>query len=315
MSDKPSVSLVVLNWNGKELLNDFLKSIHEKTEYPNYEVRVVDNGSEDGSQDMVEENYPEVELVENEKNLGFSIGNNIGIMNSGDSDYYLLLNNDMEARQGWLGDMVSTAEERNAGITGAKLFYPDGKIQHAGGKVSFSGPNHIGLNQEDEYYEDREVEYVTGAAMMIRRDVVEDIGYLDEILSPASNEDTDYCFRASEAGYSIVFSSDAELTHYEGKTREQESSGFDYFMERKNEIKFSLMNLHGKRLLKSFVNETKHFGAAVLGYRQNYFFPLMKAYREVLLDLPELLRKRYNREEYIPSYYCEDIRDYSKRYR
>jgi GT2 family glycosyltransferase len=312
--NQPEVCLIVLNWNGKEYLEDCLESIFSRTEYDNFDVSVVDNGSDDGSKEMVKKKFPEVDLIENERNLGYSIGNNVGIYRNDGYDYYVLLNNDIEARNNWLEEMVDTAEEKKADVTGAKLFYPDDTIQHAGGRVSFNEPNHIGRDQEDSFDEDKEVEYVTGAVMMISREVIEDIGYLDEIFSPASNEDSDYCFRAREAGRKVVFCSDAELTHYENKTVEKEISSFKYFFERKNSIKFTLMNLKGKRFGESILHEVKRLGASVLGYRQNYFFPLMRAYREVLIDLPELLRKRYSREEHVPSYYCEDIRDYSKRY-
>ncbi|MFB6199916.1 MAG: glycosyltransferase, partial [Candidatus Nanohaloarchaea archaeon] len=86
-----SVLIIILNWNGKDYLEACLSSIGESTEYEVYDILVVDNGSDDGSKEMVKEEFSDIDLIENNRNLGFSIGNNIGICENPGYDYYLLL--------------------------------------------------------------------------------------------------------------------------------------------------------------------------------------------------------------------------------
>lgn len=316
MGENPSVCLVVINLDGKDYLNSCLQSIEQNTAYENYSVTVVDNGSEDGSPEMVRETFPSVKLIENNRNLGFSIANNLGIIKSEEHDYYMLLNNDIEVHSGWLSAIVKVAEENDdAGIVGPRLVYPDGTLQHAGITSSPLGTEKIG-NEEDpnEYTETREVEFMNGAAFFIDSEVINNIGYLDEMFSPILYEETDYCERAKAAGYAIYVAGDATATHYHGKTREKKPSAFQYFTGRKNHIKYVLLNKSGLRLLEQLWPEIKHLGAAATGYKFNPLLPLLKGYHEVLKDLPAILKKRYNRTKHIPSYYHEGTKDYSRRY-
>ena len=307
------VLIIVLNWNGEEYLDDCLESLISETHYEDYQVLVVDNNSEDNSVEIVD-GFPEVDLIENESNLGFSIGNNIGIYENQGYEYYLLLNNDTKVKEGWLERLVETFEEKeDAGICGPKLKHPDGTIQSAG--INLPEMNSMRSDSEDREMETEEVDGVLGAAFMIKDEVFEEIGYLDEIFSPAQHEESDYCSRARKAGYKVYLEPDSEILHYQGKAKENVKSDFMEFLELKNLWKYQIMNGSLRSLLYDTFIYTRLAIASFLGVKPDYPWRVYpKALKETLKDLPVLVKKRSSRTEFVPSYYCEDIRDYSKRY-
>ncbi|MFB6199958.1 MAG: glycosyltransferase family 2 protein [Candidatus Nanohaloarchaea archaeon] len=308
-----SVCIIILNWNGKEYTKDCIQSIKDNTSYENFDVVVVDNGSNDGSSKMIKEKFPEVKLIEKSRNLGFSIANNIGMYDNPGYSFYLLLNNDTKVKEDWLSEMIETVKEHeSAGIVGAKLLYPDNTIQHAGGKLKGGKSVHIGEGENpDKFDSDTKREYVTGAAFLIDSEVKKEIGYLDEVFTPASYEETDYCKRAKEAGYEIFFSSDSEIIHYEGKTRENTKNEQKYLIQRKNALVYLILNGGLTDLVRKLFVEMKHLTASIIGYKYNPRKALFTAHLGILKDLPALVYKRFNRDEHVPSYYCEGSKDYS----
>lgn len=310
MSD---VLVVVLNWNGEEYLGDCLESLISKTRYEDFQVLVVDNNSKDDSVEIVKD-FPEVDLIENERNLGFSIGNNVGIYENQGFDYYLLLNNDTEVKEGWLEKLVETFQEKeDAGICGPKLKHPDGTIQSAG--INLPELESMRSDEEDREMDTEEVDGVLGAAFMIKREVIDEIGYLDEIYSPAQHEESDYCSRARKAGYKVYLEPDSEVLHYQGKAKENVKSDFMEFLELKNLLKYQIMNGSLKSLLHDSFIYTRLTIASVLGVKPDYPWKVYpRALKETMKDLPVLIKKRFNRTDFVPSYFCEDIKDYSKRY-
>jgi GT2 family glycosyltransferase len=310
MSD---VLIIVLNWNGEEYLEECLGSLMSETLHEDYQVLVVDNNSEDDSVEIVDD-FPEVDLIENERNLGFSIGNNIGLYKNPGYDYYLLLNNDTEVKEGWLEKLLETFEEKeDAGICGPKLKHHDGTIQSAG--INLPELESMRSDEEDREMETEEVDGVLGAAFMIKDEVIEEIGYLDEFFSPAQHEESDYCSRARKAGYKVYLEPDSEVLHYQGKAKESAKSDFMEFLELKNLWKFQIMNGSMKSFFHDSFIYTRLTFASILRVKPDYPWEVYpKALKETLKDLPVLVKKRFSRTEFVPSYYCEDIRDYSKRY-
>jgi len=194
---KSDLTISIVNINNCSLLDKCLKSIFEKTHKANFEVFVVDNASRDGSQKMVKEKFPQVRLIENNKNLGFSAANNQVIKES-KSKYLLLLNNDTVVLEDALDKMVEFMDKHeDAGALGCKLLNSDGTLQPSCRKF----PNLLvyilillklhrlfpELKILKRYFmtdfnhqETREVDQVMGACLMMRREAIDDVGLLDE---------------------------------------------------------------------------------------------------------------------------------------
>ena len=238
----PKVTIIILNWNGKTDTIECLESLKHIT-YPNYEILLVDNGSTDGSVECFRERYPGMEIIENEDNLGFAEGNNVGIrkaMNEG-ADYVLLLNNDTVVDPEFLGEMVEVAENNpNAGIVGPKIyFYNTNRIQSCGGKISFykgavygQKKYHTDLNHSKELVN---VEFLSGCAMLIKKEVLENVGLFD-ISYFAYYEDTDLCVRTKSAGYEL-FCIQSSMIWHKG-SQSSKVNRFGLYYGTRNMIKF-----------------------------------------------------------------------------
>ena len=217
----PRVAIVVLTWNGKDLTLACLESL-VSLDYEAATVIVVDNGSTDGTAAAVKNAYAgRVVLIENPRNLGFSRGNNVGIRRAlaEGADLVLLLNNDTTVDPALvrrLADVIRSSDD--IGIVGPKIYYasPSDRIWFAGGEVLLSRgiSRHIGIRQKDtgQYDSIRDVDYITGCALMARREVFETIGYLDPVF-PAYYEDADFCMRAKRAGFRIVYVPEGRVWH------------------------------------------------------------------------------------------------------
>ncbi|MEM2618953.1 MAG: glycosyltransferase family 2 protein [Candidatus Hadarchaeales archaeon] len=284
------VSIIILNFNKKDLLQKCLDSIKRNTSYTNYEVIVVDNGSSDGSQAMIERRYYWVKLIKNEKNLGFAKANNIGIK-AARGDYILLLNNDtIIAQKDWLNNMVAAAEgDPRIGIVGCRLIGPDGTIQHAGGWFDIRGTGHY-VKDVDVI---TEVDYVTGAALLIKREVIDKIGLLDEKFSPLYYEDTDWCARCRKAGYKVVYTPKSTIIHVGSSTASQlYFSSLRYYIENKNRLRFILLNYPLTWLIARIPFEIGILIYSIITKRASEIF---RAYCDNLKDIREILSKRWRR--------------------
>jgi len=217
----PRVGVVVLTWNSKVLTLDCLESLAGLS-YTNADIIVVDNHSNDGSAEAIEEVYgPRVAVIRNDDNLGFSRGNNIGIQHALDrgAQFVLLLNNDTTVDPGLVDALLSVfTGHAPTGIVGPKIYYasPQDQIWYAGGEVLFArgAARHIGIRQRDvgQFDSVSSTDYVTGCALMARRDVFEKIGYLDPSYK-AYFEDADFCMRAKQAGFDIRYTPSGKVWH------------------------------------------------------------------------------------------------------
>lgn len=219
----PKVVIIILNWNGKEDTIECLESLKHIT-YPNYEILLVDNGSIDGSVECFRELYPGLEIIETGENLGFAEGNNVGIRRAMDEgvDYVLLLNNDTVVDPEFLGELVTVAEsDPKIGIVGPKIYYYDHKgrkdvVWFAGGIINqwTGGATHEGDNKLDSqnFSKPKEIGYVTGCAMLIKRDVIISVGMLNPIFF-TYYEDVELCFRSRVGGWNINYSPSSRVWH------------------------------------------------------------------------------------------------------
>ena len=235
--DIPKVSIIILNWNGKNDTVECLDSLKEMT-YPNYEIILVDNGSIDGSAEYLKKLYPEIEFIENGENLGFAEGNNVAIRKvvARKTDYVLLLNNDTVVHPEFLTELVKVLEnETSIGVVGPTVYYYNEKdrIQSAGAKIYwYKGQSpHITSKNYIELNEIRDVDYIMGCALLTNCELFKKIGYLNKDYF-AYWEETDWCVRAKKAGYRIVHVPSAKVWHKGGSTTQKISGFHEYQMTR-----------------------------------------------------------------------------------
>ena len=272
---------VIANWNGKKTLQKCLTSFFAYTHSHECKIVVVDNASTDGSTEMLQEKFPNVELIKNVENTGFSKANNQGIRHAlaNNAKYVLLLNNDVEITdQEWLETLMAVLNsDSKIGIVGCKLLYPNGKIQHAGGIINLSGGHNRGECQEDtgKYDETEFVDFVTGAVLLIRSEVIGKIGFLDEGFSPLYYEDTDWCVRARLYGYQVIYTPKPTLIHHCGSSANKLNQQIKMFYLRRSFIRFFLLNFKFMDIIKRIIKfETRIAIGCLFGRSQNSKLPL-----------------------------------------
>lgn len=243
------LSIVIVNYNTKDLLKQTIESVINNTKGIEYEIWVVDNSSKDGSVEMVQEEFKDVKLIASKENLGFPKGNNVAIKKA-TGRYILLLNSDTKVIGDNLQHCVSYMDQHEEiGALGCKVELPDGTLDHAC-KRGFPTPeaslyyflklNKIMKNKrkygaytasylgEDEI---GEVDALMGAFMMIPRTVIDKIGMLDEEFF-MYGEDIDWCYRIKEAGYKIMYYPKEKIIHYKGSSSKKKKAKTTYEFHR-----------------------------------------------------------------------------------
>jgi GT2 family glycosyltransferase len=221
INSAPKVSVVVLNWNAKDILRECIESLI-KSKYPLYKIIVADNGSVDGSQQMIESLFPDVILVENGENLGVPEGKNRGITRALEEeiDYIYTLDNDLIIEPQTIKELVSLLEKNpQIGCAGSIIYYYDRPqmIFSAGHYVDWS-QNLVrtrGANQKDsgQLAERGEVDYVGAGAMLTRKAIFNAIGLLDVGFIGYGYDDADFGLRVNRAGYKVVCYSQSKVWH------------------------------------------------------------------------------------------------------
>lgn len=217
--DAKRVTIIILTWNGLAYTTRCLETLRERTEFEDYDVIVVDNGSTDGSVEYLK-SIPWIRLIANSGNLGFARANNQALDSSDKNSDVVLLNNDTEIVQAdWLTRLQQSVYRSPAiGIAGARLRRPDGMLQHAGTYMpieTFWGQQ-IGSLEKDinQYNQDAEVEGVVFACVYIKRTVLQEVGPLDEDYF-SYFEDSDYCLRAQRRGFKVICCGAVTVFHHE----------------------------------------------------------------------------------------------------
>ena len=228
----PKVSILIPNKDHTDDLEKCLQSIWKKTTWDNYEIIVIENNSTDPATfayyEKAKQRYDGLKVVTYpEKGFNFSGINNFG-RKAAAGDYLLLLNNDVEVRNGdWLTELLrQCAHKGGAAICGAMLYYPDETLQHAGvitGLGGYAGHSHKYKQKGGSGYLFRiatvqDFSAVTGACLLVKASVYDEVGGLDEQFAVAFN-DVDFCLRVRDVGCRIAWTPYAELTHYESKSR------------------------------------------------------------------------------------------------
>jgi glycosyltransferase involved in cell wall biosynthesis len=231
---QPLVSIIIPTRDRGSFLQKCVESIFEKTDYRNYEVIVLDNGSREP--ETLEflialEKRERVRVERIEGSFNYSRLNNRGVELSRGS-LVALLNNDVEViNDEWLSELVSRALRPEIGMVGARLWYPDGTIQHGGvilGAGGIAGHAHVGVRHDPGYFARphlaQNLSAVTAACAVVRRNVYLQLGGFDEVNLPVTFNDVDFCLRLREAGYWIVWTPHAELIHHESASRGYDDS-------------------------------------------------------------------------------------------
>lgn len=216
----PDVSIVIPVYNQFPYTYQCLKSILEQTgDAVRYEIILADDGSTDDTK-RLQEIVENVRILRNPKNLLFLRNCNHAAA-SARGRYLLFLNNDTQVQENWLEPLVRLLEQNSSiGMTGSKLIYPDGRLQEAGGIIWNDGSawNYGNGQQADrpEYNYVKEVDYISGASLMIRKKLWQEIGGFDERYAPAYCEDSDLAFEVRKRGYSVVYQPQSVVVHFEG---------------------------------------------------------------------------------------------------
>ena len=265
----PQVCVIILNWNGLEDTIECLESL-KKVTYPNYEVVVVDNGSRGDDAEVLEEKFSGyIHLIRNDRNYGYTGGNNIGIqyaLNHSSPDYLLILNNDIVVAPDFLGQMIKVAEDDTSiGIAGPKVYYYDvpDHIQSAGIMTSMrTGRSRVlGVKQIDtgQFETQQEVDYVSGCCLLIKKELIQKVGVFDERYF-CYCEERDYCIRAERAGYKTVYVPLAKIWHkkpmqekmWQRTPQGGHTAALSYYYWARNRFKF--MRKHAtKKQYRSFL--------------------------------------------------------------
>ncbi len=304
------VAIVILTCNQKKMLEETLESVLSETNYKNYKIYLVDNGSEDNHGKMVLKKFPKVDVTRNDENLGFSKGNNIGIKKAKKDfspEYFVLMNDDMEILdKNWLKKMIKVAEtDKKTGVVGCQQVYPNGELQDIGGYLHGWELTKILKFKKGEVLD---VDQFMGSCMLIKKEVMDNIGGLDEIFTPFLLEDSDYCLRAKKAGYLIKVATGIKMIHKKSKTVDAFSNNKKMFTRFKNDIFFSLRHMGLKNsMFRIFIylplvavfrkkkDQEKLTNLKNFRFRREAImnlFLLFRAYGVSLTKLKEILRKR-----------------------
>lgn len=231
-----TITVIILNYNTKGLLKNCLNSLM-KNLGPQTQIIVIDNASRDGTVEMVKDKFPNIRLIQNKENLGYSAGNNVGLKKI-KSDLYLLLNSDTLVLENSLNNLVEFAKGSDFGIVSCRLEFASRKFQPNAGDLPFGLALFTWLSGIDGFFEKigisvpsfhkdntnfykgtKKVGWVSGTAMLIKSETIDKIGYLDENIF-MYGEDVEYCYRALKNRINTGWTNEATIVHLQGGSSE-----------------------------------------------------------------------------------------------
>jgi GT2 family glycosyltransferase len=306
---KPTVSVIIPNYNGRTFLKGCIESLEAQT-FSDFEIIVVDNGSDDGSVDFIKKNFPRIKTIANRKNLGFAKANNQGY-EIASGRYIVTLNNDTTTGKAWLEKLVLAAEENTGtGMFASKIISMNdrGEIDSVGVNICLDGMTRgraRGEKDEGQYDADGEILLPSACAALYRRKMLDETGFFDESFF-AYCEDTDLGLRGRLAGWTAMLVPDAVVYHYYSETGGKYSSFKAYLVER-NHTWVLIKNFPGELLalfpvltvcrflLQVYAAFTKQ--GATGEFMSGASLPdvlklIIHAYLDTLKELPDLLKKR-----------------------
>jgi GT2 family glycosyltransferase len=242
----PKVAIVIATYNQDKILRECLRSL-KKTKYSNYKIIFVDDTGKNLGEEIKKEFN--VELIKTKGSSGQSRVWNLGIESAMKQkfDYILLLDDDTEIIDpNWLSKLIKIGEsDKKIGILGCKLLYEDKSFQHIGGYIR----KWVITHEKDYRKEPFEVDHIMGCFMLIKKEVIQKIGLVDEIYTPYLLEETDYCIKTKKNGFKIVSVPSVETIHKKSKTINTQTNSRKMFVRFKNDIIFSRRHLSKKNAL------------------------------------------------------------------
>lgn len=327
------VSIIIVNYNTRELIKACIDSIYETTKKISYEIIVVDNCSTDGSQEMLRKEYPKVNLIQSQVNGGFAYANNIGIKQS-KGRYLFLLNSDTIIVKDAIEKLISYMDENDkVGMIGPKLL--NGDLSH---QTSISGfpsfkrevyhmyklknvlkipfikaffvkfGGKLGSKDVQQYMknfqnieEPEEVQVLVGAALLVRREVINDIGMLDERYF-MYYEEIDFCLQASKANWSRIYYPYAEIIHLIGQSSKK-LSGITFYERYRSMILYFRKNFGSSKEIHVRINLVIALSLRVIGLTICSIFNRSKTIRENKKVYLDTIKMAINKEAIVKNRY------------
>jgi len=300
-----SVAVLILNWNGKEILSEFLPSVVKYSQYPNVHIYVADNGSTDDSVDFVKTNFPTVSVIELDKNYGFAGGYNFAIEQITEK-YTVLLNSDVEVTENWLEPLIAYLEQNEkVAACQPKLLSYKNKTEFeyagaAGGYIDkygfpFCRGRLFNVFEKDngQYNQVENIFWASGACLFIRTDIYKKVSGLDNDFF-AHMEEIDLCWRLWARGYSIAYIPQSKVYHLGGATLSK-TNPHKTFLNFRNNLYLLYKNVHvhyGRIILMRYLLDFIAFVKFLLGFEFSNAMAVVKAHREFILNRKYFKTKR-----------------------
>lgn len=224
----PKVSVIILNYNGKEFLKECIDSVLDQT-FKDYEILIVDNASSDGSVDFIKENYGQLRLIESKKNLGFAGGNNLGVKHA-KGDLIVLLNNDTKAETNWLQGLVDAVDKDGVAIASSLILSEHIPIKYweKKGSINFLGHNIMLIFDKEE-----EIFTSSGASLIFKKALI-NLPFDEDYF--AYGEDVYLGMKARFMGYQIVHTNKSVVHHFEGGSFKKQPNHFRTYLQERNRL-------------------------------------------------------------------------------
>ena len=299
------VAVVILNWNGKKFLHDLLPTLIQHTP-ADVDIVVGDNASTDGSVEFLQQQFPQIKIIQNDKNYGFAEGYN-RVLDKVCAHYYVLLNSDVEVTANWIEPIIDMMEADNdIAVCQPKLlsFYNRDTFEYAGGAGGYidkygypfcRGRMFTTLEKDNGQYNDTcEIFWATGAAMFVKSDIWKQLNGLDGDFF-AHMEEIDFCWRAKNAGYKVYYCPQSVVYHIGGGTLPP-SSPFKTFLNFRNNFSLLFKNLPKQQLLYILPARVLLDLVAACKFlaekKPKEFTAVIKAHWEFYKQIPKLKHKR-----------------------
>ena len=301
------IAVVILNWNGKKFLEELLPTLIQHTP-SEVDIVVGDNASSDNSVEFLKQSYPQIQIIQNDKNYGFAEGYN-KVLDKVYADYFVLLNSDVEVTDNWISPIINMMDaDDNIAICQPKLlsYYQRDTFEYAGGAGGYidkygypfcRGRLFTTLEKDNGQYNDVcEIFWATGAAMFVKAKVWKDLGGLDGDFF-AHMEEIDFCWRAKNAGYKVYYCPQSVVYHIGGGTLPP-SSPFKTFLNFRNNFSLLFKNLQKRQLAYVFPIRILMDWVAALKFlaekKPKEFTAVIKAHWNFYRQIPALKHKRKN---------------------